>query len=107
MRQSVEVVISHVFPREGGPRIPRSMTGPVHTWKSRHYFHGPVYLAFMRQSMVAAGRIPDFFYVKVDSEWKGTSEYVFVFSAVLGPTAVNFPVEQFIAPWSLKRRWHL
>ena len=34
-------------------------------------------------------------------------EYVFVFSAVLGPTTMNFAVEQFIAPWSLKRRWYL
>ena len=45
MRQSMEVVISHVFPREGGPRIPRSVPGAVHTWKSGHHFHGPVYLA--------------------------------------------------------------
>ena len=60
MRQSVEMVFSHVFSREGGPRIPRSMTGPVHTWKTGHYFHGPVYLAFMRQSTEAAGRNPAF-----------------------------------------------
>ena len=38
-------VISHVFPRECGPRIPRSVPGAVHTWTSGHYFHGPVYLA--------------------------------------------------------------
>ena len=32
------------FTRQGGPRIPRSMPGAVHTWKSVHY--GPVYLVF-------------------------------------------------------------
>ena len=46
------------------------------------------------------------FYVNVDSEWKELLEYVLVFSSVLGPTAVNFAVEQFIAPWSPKRRWY-
>ena len=45
MRLSMEVVISHVFPREGGPRIPRSVPSAVHTWKSGHHFHGAVYLA--------------------------------------------------------------
>ena len=47
MRQSMEVLISHVFPRQCGPWIPRSMPGAVHTWKSRDYFHGPVYLVFI------------------------------------------------------------
>ena len=48
MRLSMEVLISLVFsPRQGGPRIPRSMPGAVHTWNSEHYFKGPVYLVFI------------------------------------------------------------
>ena len=48
MRQSMEVLISHVFfPRQGGPRMPRSMPGAVHAWNSEHYFNGPVYLVFI------------------------------------------------------------
>ena len=35
------------FPRQGGTRIPRTMPGAVHTWKTGHYFHGPVCLVFM------------------------------------------------------------
>ena len=30
------------FLRENGLRIPRSLPGVVHTWKSGHYFHGPL-----------------------------------------------------------------
>ena len=33
--------------QSGGPRIPRSMPGAVHTWNSGHYFYGPVYLVFI------------------------------------------------------------
>ena len=73
MRQSVEVVFSHVFSREGGPQIPRSMTGPVHTWKTGHYFHGPVYLAVYGGSW----KNSCIFYVNVDSRWKGTSRMCF------------------------------
>ena len=46
------------------------------------------------------------FYVNVDSEWNELPEYVLVFSSVLGPTALKFAVEQFIAHWSPKRRWY-
>ena len=48
MRQSMEVfVFTRFFPRQGGPRIPRSMPGAVHTWNSEHYSYGPVYLVFI------------------------------------------------------------
>ena len=45
MRQPTDLVDFHVWLREGGPRIPRSMPGAVHTLKSGHYSHGPLYLA--------------------------------------------------------------
>ena len=41
MRQSMEVLISHVFPTS------RWSSDTVHTWKSGHYFQGPVYLVFI------------------------------------------------------------
>ena len=41
------VDFTRFFPRQGGPRIPRSMPSAVHTWNSEHYFYGPVYLVFI------------------------------------------------------------
>ena len=43
-----------------GPPILRSMPGAVHTWKSGHRFHGLLASGFVRQTMVAAGKIPTF-----------------------------------------------
>ena len=41
------VDFTRFFPCQGGPRIPRWKPGAFHTWKSGHFFHGPVCLVFM------------------------------------------------------------
>ena len=48
----------HVFPREGGP--PEVDTGYCSHLKVWTLFQWAMYLAFMRQTTVAAGRIPPF-----------------------------------------------
>ena len=52
------------FPRVLGPRIPRSMLGAVHTWKSGVLLQAP-HIWQSCQSMVAFGRIPRISHAKV------------------------------------------
>ena len=56
--------ISHVFLRVLGPRIPRSIPGAVHTWKSGVLPRAP-HIWQPCQSMVAFGRIPRISFVKM------------------------------------------
>ena len=80
-----------------------------------------MYLAFMRQTTVAAGRNSFIFYVNVDSEWKGTSRICFrihrcawsdgsgfcggAVHRTLDPEAPLVPLTESFTPEFLARRW--
>ena len=83
------------FPREGGPRITPQNLDTVSTGRVSG-IHASDYGGSWKNSFI--------FHVNVDSEWKGTLRTCFRIQRCAWSDGNEISVEQFIAPWSLKRR---